>query len=121
MSTDTILALTTRQNEILEFIRHALSTRGVPPTREEIARAFGFRSLNASEQHLQALQRKGLIELLAGTSRGIRLKGGTQASSGPAAREFGLALIGKGAAGSPTHAPAMPLTHPVCEAAPTKP
>src|ERR1700675_4870699 len=48
MSTDPTLALTARQNEILEFIRHALSTRGAPPTREEIARAFGFRSLNAS-------------------------------------------------------------------------
>ena len=121
MSTDTILALTTRQNEILEFIRHALSTRGVPPTREEIARAFGFRSLNASEQHLQALQRKGLIELLAGTSRGIRLKGGTQDSIGAAAREFGLPLIGKVAAGSPILAQENVLKHPVVDAALFKP
>jgi len=86
MSTDTAQALTARQGEILEFIRHALATRGAPPTREEIARAFGFRSLNASEQHLQALQRKGLIELLAGTSRGIRLRGGSQDAIGAAAR-----------------------------------
>ena len=92
MSTDPTLALTARQNEILEFIRRALSTRGVPPTREEIARAFGFRSLNASEQHLQALQRKGLIELLAGTSRGIRLKGGTQDTIGAAARLTGIPI-----------------------------
>jgi len=110
-----------RQNEILEFIRHALSTRGVPPTREEIARAFGFRSLNASEQHLQALQRKGLIELLAGTSRGIRLKGGTQDSIGAAAREFGLPLIGKVAAGSPILALENVLKHPVVDAAVFKP
>lgn len=121
MSTDTALALTARQNEILEFIRHALSTRGVPPTREEIARAFGFRSLNASEQHLQALQRKGLIELLAGTSRGIRLKGGTQDAIGAAAREFGLPLIGKVAAGSPILAQENVLRHPVVDAALFKP
>jgi repressor LexA len=120
MSTDATPALTSRQNEILEFIRHALSTRGVPPTREEIAQAFGFRSLNASEQHLQALQRKGLIELLAGTSRGIRLKGGTQ-DIGAAAREFGLPLIGKVAAGSPILALENVLRHPVIDAALFKP
>ncbi|MEF9943669.1 MAG: repressor LexA, partial [Burkholderiaceae bacterium] len=62
---------TARQGEILEFIRNTLNDIGAPPTREEIARAFGFRSLNAAEQHLQALARKGLIELVAGTSRGI--------------------------------------------------
>jgi len=66
--------LTARQSEILEFIRHSLMEAGAPPTREEISRAFGFRSLNAAEQHLQALQKKGLIELVSGTSRGIRLK-----------------------------------------------
>ena len=120
-SMNTDASLTARQNEILEFIRHALSTRGVPPTREEIARAFGFRSLNASEQHLQALQRKGLIELLAGTSRGIRLKGGTQDGIGAAAREFGLPLIGKVAAGSPILAQENVLKHPVVDAALFKP
>jgi len=118
MSTDT---LTARQSEILEFIRHALSTRGVPPTREEIAQAFGFRSLNASEQHLQALHRKGLIELLAGTSRGIRLKSGTQDEIGAAGREFGLPLIGKVAAGSPILAQENVLRHPVIDAALFKP
>src|SRR5271165_3275649 len=121
MSTDTTLALTARQSEILEFIRHALSTRGVPPTREEIAQAFGFRSLNASEQHLQALHRKGLIELLAGTSRGIRLKSGTQDEIGAAGREFGLPLIGKVAAGSPILAQENVLRHPVIDAALFKP
>ena len=66
---------TPRQTEILEFIRQTLTESGAPPTRDEISQAFGFRSLNAAEQHLQALQKKGLIELVAGTSRGIRLKG----------------------------------------------
>ena len=63
---------TPRQTEILEFIRQTLTESGAPPTRDEISQAFGFRSLNAAEQHLQALQKKGLIELIAGTSRGIR-------------------------------------------------
>lgn len=92
--------LTTRQGEILEFIRSTLSDSGAPPTREEIARAFGFRSLNAAEQHLQALARKGLIELVAGTSRGIRLKNTVRALK-ELALDSGLPLIGKVAAGSP--------------------
>ncbi|MEG1833508.1 MAG: transcriptional repressor LexA [Burkholderiaceae bacterium] len=92
--------LTARQGEILEFIRNMLNDIGAPPTREEIARAFGFRSLNAAEQHLQALARKGLIELVAGTSRGIRLKDAARAFK-ERALEAGLPLIGKVAAGSP--------------------
>ncbi|MFN3567060.1 MAG: transcriptional repressor LexA [Burkholderiaceae bacterium] len=100
--------LTPRQAEILDFVRRALVESGAPPTREEIAGAFGFRSLNAAEQHLQALQKKGLIELVPGTSRGIRLKGPvteTVRALKQAAHEFGLSaglpLIGKVAAGSP--------------------
>lgn len=103
-----IAPLTARQAEILDFIRRTLVERGAPPTREEIAGAFGFRSLNAAEQHLQALQKKGLIELVPGTSRGIRLKGAvteTVRALKEAAQELGLPaglpLIGKVAAGSP--------------------
>jgi repressor LexA len=112
-------AVTPRQGEILEFIRQALATRGVPPTREEISRAFGFRSLNAAEQH-----KKGLIELLAGTSRGIRLKSVAQdalQTIGAAARELGLPLIGKVAAGSPILAQENVLKHPVVDASLFKP
>jgi len=93
-------APTARQSEILDFIRNSMMTHGRPPTRGEIAQAFGFRSLNAAEQHLQALHKKGLIELLGGTSRGIRLTDAIRAM-GDAARNFGLPLIGKVAAGSP--------------------
>jgi len=100
MSVEPASLLTPRQGEILEFIRGELAQNGAPPTREEIARAFGFRSLNAAEQHLQALQKKGLIELLAGTSRGIRLRDAVRAL-GEAAQGFGLPLVGKVAAGSP--------------------
>ncbi|MCU0940818.1 MAG: transcriptional repressor LexA [Burkholderiaceae bacterium] len=112
MNTDSLL--TPRQSEILDFIRQSLLDSGAPPTRDEIARAFGFRSLNAAEQHLQALQKKGLIELVAGTSRGIRLKE-TVMSLKEAAADFGLPLIGKVAAGSPILAQQNVLKHPAID------
>jgi repressor LexA len=81
--------LTNRQAQILEFIKDAIAD-GYPPTLAEIARHFGFRSANAAVDHLQALARKGAIELVEGASRGIRLT-----------VEQGLPLIGRVAAGSP--------------------
>lgn len=66
--------LTARQQQIFELIQNAISLTGAPPTRAEIARELGFRSANAAEEHLQALARKGVIELVSGTSRGIRLR-----------------------------------------------
>jgi repressor LexA len=68
--------LTPRQQEIFELIQRAIARTGAPPTRAEIAAELGFRSANAAEEHLQALARKGVIELVGGTSRGIRLKAG---------------------------------------------
>jgi repressor LexA len=65
--------LTSRQQQILELIQSAISQTGAPPTRAEIANELGFKSANAAEEHLQALARKGVIELISGTSRGIRL------------------------------------------------
>lgn len=67
------IKLTDRQQQILDLIREALSTTGFPPTRAEIAQKLGFKSANAAEDHLRALARKGVIELTAGASRGIRL------------------------------------------------
>lgn len=112
--------LTARQSEILEFIRHSLMEAGAPPTREEISRAFGFRSLNAAEQHLQALQKKGLIELVSGTSRGIRLKE-TLLELKQTSAEFGLPLVGKVAAGSPILAQENVLRHATVDPAMFKP
>lgn len=66
--------LTARQQQILGLIQNAISRTGAPPTRAEIATELGFRSVNAAEEHLQALARKGVIELISGTSRGIRLR-----------------------------------------------
>lgn len=81
--------LTPRQEEILQLIREWTETTGFPPTRAEIAQRFGFRSPNAAEAHLKALAKKGVLELLPGSSRGIRLK------------DNGLPVVGRVAAGHP--------------------
>ena len=86
--------LTPRQSEILEFIQLFIEETGMPPTRAEIARELGFRSANAAEEHLRALQRKGALELIPGTSRGIQLKDFLR-------EQLGLPLVGRVAAGHP--------------------
>ncbi len=102
--------LTARQQQILDLIKHAISTTGAPPTRAEIASQLGFKSANAAEEHLQALARKGAIELVSGTSRGIRLRSAERhmANAGsqlslpiPSLSQLVLPLIGRVAAGSP--------------------
>ena len=99
--------LTARQQDILTLIETTMADTGAPPTRAEIATAFGFKSANAAEEHLRALARKGVIELVGNTSRGIRLRTGSH----PLARQMPLALpelqqltlplIGRVAAGAP--------------------
>ncbi len=84
--------LTGRQEQILNYIREYLAETGFPPTRSEIAQEMGFKSPNAAEEHLRALARKGAIEILPGTSRGIRL---------PISEQLGLPIVGQVAAGSP--------------------
>jgi repressor LexA len=69
--------LTDRQQQILDLVQSAIERTGAPPTRAEIANELGFKSANAAEEHLQALARKGVIELIGGTSRGIRLQSDT--------------------------------------------
>jgi len=105
--------LTPRQQQILELIQSAIANTGSPPTRAEIANELGFKSANAAEEHLQALARKGVIELVSGTSRGIRLKGQNlrdmqqsfnQHIAQPLrdlAASLSLPLVGRVAAGSP--------------------
>jgi len=86
--------LTARQQQIFDLIKEKISETGMPPTRAEIAEFFGFKSANAAEEHLKALAKKGYIEMLPGTSRGIRL-------ADEFAEEEGLPLIGRVAAGEP--------------------
>jgi repressor LexA len=82
--------LTPRQREVLALIRAHIAETGYPPTRADIARSLGFRSANAAEEHLRALARKGVIEISKGTSRGLRLAGGTDE---PAARSRKAASV----------------------------
>ena len=82
--------LTHRQTVVLDCIRSYIADTGYPPTRADIARALGFRSPNAAEEHLRALARKGAIEMTPGRSRGIRLP-----------VPSGLPIVGRVAAGNP--------------------
>jgi repressor LexA len=103
--------LTARQQQIFELVRNAIESTGSPPTRAEIAAELGFKSANAAEEHLQALARKGVLELVGGTSRGIRLKSDTLNAVNRARQQFSLPipafaqltlpLIGRVAAGAP--------------------
>ena len=86
--------LTPRQTQILEMIQDFIAETGMPPTRAEIARELGFKSANAAEEHLRALQKKGVLELVPGASRGIQLKDSLR-------EQIGLPLVGRVAAGSP--------------------
>jgi repressor LexA len=104
--------LTERQQQILDLVQSAIARTGAPPTRAEIAAELGFRSPNAAEEHLQALARKGVIELVGGTSRGIRLqpdalkrlnqmRGKQFMLPLPSLSQLTLPLVGRVAAGSP--------------------
>ncbi|KAE9528249.1 transcriptional repressor LexA [Testudinibacter aquarius] len=93
-------ALTPRQQKVYDFVRSHLESTSMPPTRVEIAKELGFRSPNAAEEHLKALARKGVIEILSGTSRGIRLLLNEEQSA-VEEEEEGLPLIGRVAAGAP--------------------
>ncbi|MDY4279557.1 MAG: transcriptional repressor LexA [[Pasteurella] mairii] len=92
-----IKALTARQQEVYDLLKRHLETTGMPPTRAEISKELGFRSPNAAEEHLKALARKGVIEILSGTSRGIRLL----VDEDEKAEDEGLPLVGRVAAGEP--------------------
>jgi repressor LexA len=89
--------LTLRQEEVLQLIKTTMIDTGMPPTRAEIARELGFKSANAAEEHLKALARKGVIEILPGTSRGIKLNTPLEDQL----EDLGLPLIGRVAAGEP--------------------
>ena len=104
--------LTARQQQILDLVQTAIAETGAPPTRAEISAELGFKSANAAEEHLKALARKGFIELVSGTSRGIRLcadavrslnaaRGAQFPLSTSGLGQLLLPLIGRVAAGSP--------------------
>ena len=85
-----MMKLTARQQQVMDVIKASIDSTGMPPTRADIARTLGFKSANAAEEHLKALAKKGVIELVAGTSRGIRLT-----------EQTGIPIVGRVAAGAP--------------------
>jgi len=86
-----MVKLTARQEQVLNLIKSNIEDTGYPPTRAEIASELGFKSANAAEEHLKALARKGVIEMIPGASRGIRLP----------IEQQGIPLVGRVAAGNP--------------------
>lgn len=92
--------LTERQAEILRLVRELTEVSGYPPTRAEIAEKMGFRSVNAAEQHLRALEKKGAIDIAEGASRGIRVRDGKPSGRG-VGRLLELPVVGRVAAGAP--------------------
>lgn len=99
--------LTPRQQQILQLIKDTVADTGMPPTRAEIAKRLGFKSANAAEEHLKALAKKGVIEILPGTSRGIRVA----TNDDDIEQEQGLPLVGRVAAGEPILAQEHVETH----------
>ena len=83
--------LTSRQSEIFEFIKKEIEFNGYPPTRSEIAKVFGFKSPNAAEDHIKALKKKGVLDIVSGASRGISIVN----------KELGIPVIGIVSAGGP--------------------
>ena len=86
--------LTPGQRKVINMVKDFIEEYGMPPTRMEIANELSFKSPNAAEEHLKALQKKGVIDLIKGSSRGIRLKDSLR-------EQIGLPLVGKVAAGHP--------------------
>ena len=83
--------LTSRQSEIFEFIKKEIEFNGYPPTRSEIAKVFGFKSPNAAEDHIKALKKKGVLNIVSGASRGISI----------VKEDLGIPVIGLVSAGGP--------------------
>jgi repressor LexA len=92
--------LTARQKQILEFISEFIEKHQFPPTRSGLSAHFGFRSPNAAEAHLRALEKKAVIGIGRGVSRGITLLP-LAMDELPAAANTALPLVGRVAAGSP--------------------
>nr|WP_284506794.1 transcriptional repressor LexA [Caballeronia sp. GAFFF1] len=118
--------LTARQQQVFELLQRAIERTGFPPTRAEIAAELGFSSANSAEEHLRALARKGVIELAAGSSRGIRLIGDAGRSEDvphqftlphASIMQLSLPLVGRVAAGSPILAQEHISQHYACDPA----
>jgi len=95
--------VTPKQKKILDFIRSHTEREGYPPSQQEIARAFGFRSLGTVQNYLVRLEREGLLSRQWNARRGMRVLS-------PDKRGMELPLAGTVAAGRPIEAVETPDT-----------
>ena len=91
--------LTKQQSKVLACVEVYLNKTGFPPTRAEICKELGFKSPNAAEMHLRALEKKGYIAIQSGSSRGISIVKSQQSFKSAGDQ---MPVIGLVAAGSPT-------------------
>jgi repressor LexA len=91
--------LTKQQSKVLACVEVYLNKTGFPPTRAEICKELGFKSPNAAEMHLRALEKKGYITIQSGSSRGISIIKSQQSFKQATDQ---MPVIGLVAAGSPT-------------------
>ncbi|ROU06459.1 transcriptional repressor LexA [Lysobacter enzymogenes] len=120
------MSLTDLRRALLAFLHERLAADGLPPSQQEICARFGFRQNRSAGYHLQALHGDGLIELLPGRARGIRLRPAglrealawraeREGLDAPAARAAGndepLPILGRVAAGAPIGADAEAQAH----------
>src|SRR3989338_966495 len=92
-----------RQREIYEFIKQHIQQVGTSPTLKQIAKAMNLRSLATVSEHLDALERKGLIERVFGEAKGIRILQNTNAIYDPV-ESIEVPIVGYIAAGQPIEA-----------------
>ena len=106
-----MINLTEQQFKIFDVIKGHVNDYGYPPTRAEIAKIMGFKSVNAAESHIKALVKKGVLLKVPDSSRGLKL-----------VEEYsGIPIVGRVAAGSPISAveniekyiPTNPISSPV--------
>ena len=91
--------LTKQQSKVLACVEVYLNKTGFPPTRAEICKELGFKSPNAAEMHLRALEKKGYIAIQSGSSRGLSIIKSQQSFE---SMHDSMPVIGLVAAGSPT-------------------
>ncbi|APG25750.1 transcriptional repressor LexA [Syntrophotalea acetylenica] len=89
--------LTPKQKQVFDYIARHIETRGFAPSQQEIARAFGFRSLGTVQNYLVRLQREGLLDRDWNARRGLQLRAAEE-------RGLKLPLAGTVAAGKPIEA-----------------
>ena len=102
------VTLYNRQRQILDFIAQYMQQSGYSPTLQEIAKALGVSSLATVHEHLEAMEKKGVIKRFNGSVRGIEILDKTAAERTQSVAAIDLPVMGYIAAGQPIE----PFTDP---------